>query len=97
MCACVLASVSTVSDLFSLVNVVCNVVVSDSDSVFWFRFVVRMSVLASPPVVLVVTVPFSGVTANVVCLVVFFDSDYELVQPQTFSLQKARSERGFGV
>ena len=49
---------------------------------------------ASPPVVPVVTVPFSGVDVD--CEVVFCDSDCEFVEPQTFSSAKTRSKCGFG-
>ena len=45
-------------------------------------------VLVVSPFVLVVTVPFSNV--NVVCEVVYFDSDCEFVEPQTFSLSRKR-------
>ena len=41
-----------------------------------------LCVLASPPVVPVVTVPFSDV--NLVCEAVYSDSDCEIVEPQTF-------------
>ena len=49
-----------------------------------------MCVLVVSPFVFVVTVPFSNV--NVVCEVVYFDSDCEFVEPQTFSLQKTQSK-----
>ena len=41
-----------------------------------------LCLLASPPVVPVVTVPHSDV--NLVCEAVFSDSDCEIVEPQTF-------------
>ena len=47
-----------------------------------------LCVLASPPVVPVVTVPFSDV--NLVCEAVFCDSDCEIVEPQTFSFSRKR-------
>ena len=49
-----------------------------------------------PPVVLaVVFLLLSDVNVNVVCEVVFSDSDCEYVEPQSFSLQKTRSKCGF--
>ena len=52
-------------------------------------------VLASPPVV---TVPSSDVSVVLRGCFFFSDSDSEFVEPQTFfSLQKTRSECGFGV
>ena len=47
--------------------------------------------LVVPPSLLVVTVPFSNV--NVVCEVVFSDSNCEYVEPQTFSLSRNRETR----
>ena len=48
-----------------------------------------LCVRASPPVVPVVTVPFSDV--NLVCEAVYSDSDCEIVEPQTFfSLSRKR-------
>ena len=51
---------------------------------------VCVCVLSVPLVVLAVIVPFSDVNMNVVCNVVFTDSDCELVEPQTISLSRKR-------
>ena len=53
-----------------------------------------LCLLASPPAVPVVTVPFSGVYVD--CEVVFSDSDCEFVELQTFSPPRTRSKCGFG-